>query len=230
MYNKPKYNKSQPFLVPAAAAKKILHNRLTISEEQAERALRQARSIKVSISTRYFQERRKLSALYGNLSQKHIKKLVGIALKEKGAGMPVPQQLISLLERRLDVVLYRTLLSPTIIAARQVINHEQVTVNGMIVDRPGYLLQPGDVLSITPSAFKQIEFFLTTKTDRLTEKKTRSVDLLNKLEKPFFFYRKNTNRGPQPTTRPTKSIKAQIYKSHRPKKVARVNAKEQVAQ
>ena len=58
--------------------------------------------------------------------------------------------LISLLERRLDNLVYRAGFAATVWAARQIVGHRHVLVNGQRVDLPSYLVNPGDVISLTP--------------------------------------------------------------------------------
>src|SRR5690606_9954657 len=58
------------------------------------------------------------------------------------------QNLIGLLERRLDAVCYRGKLVPTVFAARQLVSHAHVTVNGQSVNIPSYQVKPGDVIEV----------------------------------------------------------------------------------
>ncbi len=58
------------------------------------------------------------------------------------------ENFLSLLERRLDVAVYRLYLAPTLQAARQLVVHGHVTVNGKKVDRPNFILKPGDKVSV----------------------------------------------------------------------------------
>ena len=56
--------------------------------------------------------------------------------------------MVGLLERRLDIVVYRLNFVPTVFAARQFVNHGHVTVNGRRVTIPSYLLREGDVIEV----------------------------------------------------------------------------------
>ncbi len=63
-----------------------------------------------------------------------------------------PDNLITLLEVRLDNIVYRSGLAPTIYAARQLINHKHIQVNGRTITFPGKALKVGDVVSPTQKA------------------------------------------------------------------------------
>jgi len=91
-------------------------------------------------------ERKKLSLFYGNLTQKQILNLFNKVKKNKGY---FAKNVFSLLERRLDVILYRTGLTKTIAEARQLIRHKKILVNQKIINVPSLLLNPGDFISIT---------------------------------------------------------------------------------
>lgn len=64
------------------------------------------------------------------------------------------EELLRLLERRLDNVVYRLGLAPTRPAARQMIVHGHVIVNGQKIDRPSYQLKPGDTVTLTNQGLK----------------------------------------------------------------------------
>ena len=69
-------------------------------------------------------------------------------------GMPgvTGHNFLALLERRLDNVVFRLGLAPTIPAARQLVSHGHVLVNGRRVDRPSFLAEPGMTVSLAPKA------------------------------------------------------------------------------
>jgi small subunit ribosomal protein S4 len=71
------------------------------------------------------------------------------AKKIKGATGNI---LLQLLEMRLDNVVFRLGMAPTIAAARQIVGHKHITVNNSCVSIPSYQCQPGDVLSVKDSA------------------------------------------------------------------------------
>jgi len=89
-------------------------------------------------------EKQKLRFSYW-VSEKQFRNYVKEAFKKPG----IPgETLISLLERRLDNVIYRLGFAPTLLAARQLVVHGHVLVNGRKVDRPSYTLRPGETLSL----------------------------------------------------------------------------------
>ena len=62
------------------------------------------------------------------------------------------ENLIGLLERRLDAVIYRAKFVPTVFAARQFVNHGHITVNGKRVNIASYQVKPGDVIAVKESS------------------------------------------------------------------------------
>lgn len=93
-------------------------------------------------------ERKKLSIFYGSLSKKQLQKYF---IKSSSAHGEFSKKFIGLLERRLDVILYRSQFVKNIATARQLISHKKVVVNQKIISIPSYLANPGDVISITES-------------------------------------------------------------------------------
>lgn len=92
-------------------------------------------------------ERKKFSLFYGHLTRKQILNLFNKMKKNKGY---FSKNIFSLLERRLDVVLYRSGLLKTIAEARQLIKHKKILVNKKVINVPSFLLNPGDFVSIQP--------------------------------------------------------------------------------
>lgn len=90
-------------------------------------------------------ERKKLSLFYGHLTKRQIETLIKKARKLKGY---FSRNLFSLIERRLDVVLYRSGLTRTLAEARQFLKHNQIRVNETRVTLPHYLVNPGDLISV----------------------------------------------------------------------------------
>jgi small subunit ribosomal protein S4 len=90
-------------------------------------------------------EKQKLKKYYGNITEKQFRKLYDEASRQKGDSS---ENLIGLLESRLDAVIYRMCVVPTVFAARQFINHGHVKVNGQKVDIPSYRVQEGDVIEV----------------------------------------------------------------------------------
>ena len=89
--------------------------------------------------------KQKLKGYYGNVSEKQFRKIYDEASRMKG---DTSENLIGLLERRLDAVIYRAKFVPTVFAARQFVNHGHVKVNGQKVDIPSYRVKPGDVIEL----------------------------------------------------------------------------------
>ena len=93
--------------------------------------------------------KQKLKGYYGNISEKQFRKYYAEAIRLKGDSS---DNLIGLLERRLDAVVYRAKFVPTVFAARQFVNHGHIRVNGRRVNIPSYLVKPGDVIEIKESS------------------------------------------------------------------------------
>ncbi|MEO1065860.1 MAG: 30S ribosomal protein S4 [Pseudomonadota bacterium] len=93
--------------------------------------------------------KQKLKGYYGNISEKQFRRIYTEAVRMKG---DTSENLIGLLERRLDAVVYRAKLVPTVFAARQFINHGHVKVNGQRVNIPSYRCKVGDVIEVKESS------------------------------------------------------------------------------
>ena len=92
-------------------------------------------------------EKQKVRLMYG-LNEKQFHRLFDKASKMRGnAG----HNLLFLLETRLDNIVYRLGMAKTRRAARQVVNHGHITVNGKKVDIPSYTIKPGDVIAVIES-------------------------------------------------------------------------------
>src|SRR5512139_55204 len=89
--------------------------------------------------------KQKLRGYYGNISERQFLRLFKEASRLKGS---TSEQLIGLLERRLDAVVYRAKFFPTPFAARQFVSHGNVSVNGRRVTIPSMRLRVGDVLEV----------------------------------------------------------------------------------
>ncbi len=89
--------------------------------------------------------KQKLKGYYGDLTEKQFKRIYAEAARVKG---DTGENLIGLLERRLDAVVYRAKFVPTIFAARQFVNHGHVKVNGRRVNIPSYRVKEGDVIEV----------------------------------------------------------------------------------
>ena len=89
--------------------------------------------------------KQKLKGYYGNITERQFRKIYQEATRRRG---DTAENLIGLLERRLDTVVYRLNFVPTPFAARQFINHGHVLVNGRRVNIPSYLCREGDVVEV----------------------------------------------------------------------------------
>lgn len=89
--------------------------------------------------------KQKLKGYYGDLTEKQFKRIYGDAARVKG---DTGENLIGLLERRLDAVVYRAKFVATVFAARQFVNHGHVEVNGKKVNIASYRVKEGDVISV----------------------------------------------------------------------------------
>ena len=89
--------------------------------------------------------KQKLKGYYGNITEKQFRKIYEEANRKKGN---TAENMIGLLEQRLDMVVYRAKFVATIFAARQFVNHGHVMVNGKRVNIPSYRVKEGDVVEI----------------------------------------------------------------------------------
>nr|ATL60351.1 ribosomal protein S4 [Cubanola domingensis] len=117
---------------------------LTNKKPRAGNDLRnQSRLGKKSQYRIHLEEKQKLRFHYG-LTERQLLKYVRIAGKAKGS---TGQVLLQLLEMRLDNILFRLGMASTIPAARQLVNHRHILVNGRIVDIPSYRCKPRDIIT-----------------------------------------------------------------------------------
>ena len=89
--------------------------------------------------------KQKLRGYYGNITEKQFRNIYAEASRRAG---DTSENLIGLLERRLDAVVYRMKFVPTVFAARQFVNHGHVKVNGKRVNIPSYRVSDGDVIEV----------------------------------------------------------------------------------
>jgi len=109
----------------------------------------QRRKGKISDYGTQLRAKQKLKGYYGNISEKQFRRYYQEAIRLKGDS---GENLVGLLERRLDAVVYRAKFVPTPFAARQFVNHGHVKVNGRRVNIPSYLVKPGDVIEVKDSS------------------------------------------------------------------------------
>ena len=105
----------------------------------------QRRKNKLSDFGTQLRAKQKLKGYYGDLTEKQFRKIYSDAEKTRG---DTGEALIGLLERRLDAVVYRAKLVPTVFAARQFVNHGHVNVNGSRVNIASYRVKEGDLIEV----------------------------------------------------------------------------------
>ncbi len=89
--------------------------------------------------------KQKLKGYYGNISERQFRKYYAEAMRRKGDS---GENLIGILESRLDAIVYRMKFVPTVFAARQFVSHGHVSVNGKRVTIPSYMVKVGDALEV----------------------------------------------------------------------------------
>ncbi|MDM8010141.1 MAG: 30S ribosomal protein S4 [Parasphingorhabdus sp.] len=93
--------------------------------------------------------KQKLKGYYGDVTEKQFRRAYKEAAAMKG---DTSQNLIGLLEQRLDMVVYRAKFTPTIFAARQLVSHGHIRVNGVKCNVASRKVVPGDVISLSAKA------------------------------------------------------------------------------
>lgn len=97
--------------------------------------------------------KQKLKGYYGNIGEKQFRKYYEEAVRRRG---DTSENLIELLERRLDAVIYRMKFVPTVFAARQFVSHGHIKVNGKRLNIPSYQVKDGDEIEIRDKS-KELE-------------------------------------------------------------------------
>ena len=105
----------------------------------------QARKRKLSDFGVQLAAKQKLKKYYGDITEKQFLKIYQEASRKRG---DTSQILKELLERRLDAVVFRLKFAPTVFAARQLVNHGHVMVNGKVIDKKSYQVKDGDEISL----------------------------------------------------------------------------------
>ena len=126
----------------------------------------QRRKGKLSDFGTQLRAKQKVKGYYGNISEKQFRRYYHEALRLKGDS---GENLIGLLERRLDAVVYRAKFVATVFAARQFINHGHVKVNGRRVNIGSYQIKVGDVVEVKESSR---ELTVVLEATQLTERDT----------------------------------------------------------
>lgn len=113
----------------------------------------QRRKSKMSDFGIQLRAKQKLKGYYGDVTEKQFRKVYAEAVRMKG---DTSQNLIGLLERRLASVVYRAKFAPTVFAARQLVNHGHVLVNGRRCNVASALVKPGDVVEMSGKAREMV--------------------------------------------------------------------------
>lgn len=105
----------------------------------------QRRKGKMSDFGTQLRAKQKLKGYYGSIGEKQFRGIYDEAVRRRG---DTSEQLIGLLESRLDAIAYRAKFVATVFAARQFVSHGHLKVNGIRVNIPSYRCKPGDVIEI----------------------------------------------------------------------------------
>jgi small subunit ribosomal protein S4 len=127
--------------------------------------------------------KQKLKGYYANISEKQFRKIYAEAVRLKGDTGAI---LVGLLERRLDALIYRAKLVPTVFSARQFVSHGHVKVNGKRVTIPSFKVKVGEVVELkdrskelaivleaTQSSEREVPDYLEVDHKKMTAKMTR---------------------------------------------------------
>lgn len=150
-YRGPKAKKQRRFgevLIPRAKYQKIIGKRAyPPGEHGKEKTFRGGRRSDYAIQ---LDEKQKLAFIY-NIREKQMRRYFVEARNQQG---PTGENLLVILERRLDNLVYRSGFAATIWGARQLVTHGHIQVNGRRLDLPSYVAIPGDQISVRPKMQK----------------------------------------------------------------------------
>lgn len=139
-YTGPKSKIARKFREPIFGADKALEKK-NYPPGQHGLAKKRAKQSEYAVQ---LQEKQKAKYTYGIL-ERQFAKIYNMAQRAKGVTGEV---LLQLIESRLDNVVYRMGIAPTRDAARQLVGHRHITVNGNVVNIPSYILKAGDVVAV----------------------------------------------------------------------------------
>ena len=105
----------------------------------------QKKTTKLSDYGIQLEAKQKLKFYYGNINERQFRNIYKKAIKKKG---DTTENLIGILESRLDTVVYRSKFALTVFASRQLINHGHIRVNGKRVNIPSYQVKENDLIDI----------------------------------------------------------------------------------
>ncbi len=152
-YTGPKSKIARKFQEPIFGADKALEKKKYAPGQHGQNK----RRAKLSEYGTQLQEKQKAKYTYGIL-ERQFRKIFAQASRKAGI---TGENLLQLLESRLDNVVFRMGIAPTRSAARQLVNHRHITVNGNVVGIPSYQLRPGDIVEVRERS-KSLEVIVTS--------------------------------------------------------------------
>ena len=117
--------------------------------------------------------KQKLKGYYGNISERQFRRLYQEAIRRRA---DTSENLIELLERRLDAVVYRMKFVATVFAARQLVNHGHVAVNGKRVNIPSFQLKDGDEITLIGKIKENVNVLTSTQSNERDVPEYMTVD------------------------------------------------------
>ena len=108
---------------------------------------------KISDYGTQLQAKQKMKFYYGNMNERQFRNVYRKAIQKKGN---TTENLVGLLERRLDTVIYRAKFATTVFSARQLINHGHIRVNGKKVNIPSFLVKAEDKVDVRDKSKKMV--------------------------------------------------------------------------
>ena len=111
----------------------------------------QSKNAKLSDYGTQLQAKQKLKSYYGNINERQFRNIYRKALAKKG---DTTENLVALLESRLDTVIYRAKFATTVFSARQMINHGHIRVNKKKVNISSYLVKDTDLIEVREKSKK----------------------------------------------------------------------------
>ena len=140
----------------------------------------QRRAKKLSDYGTQLQAKQKLKGYYGNITERQFRRYYQEASRRPG---DTGENMIGLLERRLDAVVYRAKFTPTPFSARQVVSHGHVKVNGKRVTIASYSVREGDLIELSAKAR---EMALVIEASRSSERDTPDYLEINEGKSAIF--------------------------------------------
>jgi small subunit ribosomal protein S4 len=153
-YIGPKTKIARRFKDPIFGSDKYYEKRSTVPPGQHGNARRRTKQTEYAIQ---LGEKQKVKYTYGVL-ERQFYKIFEEAVRRKGV---TGENLIKFLEARLDNTVYRFGLAPTRAAARQLVGHRHITVNGKVVNISSYTLRPGDIVAVREKS-KSVEVIVNS--------------------------------------------------------------------